>query len=273
MDGTRVKNIIIGLLVLVNLFLLAMFLRDKAESAEVRREAQKQVSAVLADSGISLLSDVPWDAEPMSCSLCRDLSAEQKMTASVLGRCHVQDLGGNILFYKSEKGEARFRGTGEFQIMPYMGEVAGGSDQVNTAVAILRKMGIESDPETATVERGGETTTITLTCMFRGENVYNCKVGFLFSSEYLLMIDGRRPMEYSAEQPAEALDAATMLLHYVSELRTGGLICSEIRSVELGWLMSASASGDGTMTPFWKIETDVGQNYLNGLTGKIDSIV
>ena len=273
MDGVKVKKIIIGLLLLVNLFLLAMLVRDRAAAAEIRRDAGQGVEAAFSDSGIALLADVPWETELTGCSLSRSLDAEKSMTSTVLGKCSVQDLGGNILFYKSEKGEAKFRGTGEFQIMPYTGQVARGNDPTDTAVSILRKMGIRTDARSARVEPGEQTTTVTLTCKFKRENAYNCTVEFLFSSESLLMIDGRRPMEYSAERSTETLDTATMLLRYLAEIRASGLICSEIRSVEPGWMMTCSASGEGSMTPFWKIETDVGQNYVNGITGKIESVL
>ena len=260
MDGFKVKKIIIGLLLLVDLLLLAMLVRDRAAAAAIRREARHGVESAFSDSGIALPTDIPWDTELTSCSLNRSRDTENSMASAVIGRCTVQDLGGNILFYRSERGEAQFRGTGEFQIMPFTGQVAAGNDPVDTAVSILRKMGIRTDARSARVTPGEQTTTITLTCMFMGESVYNCTVDFLFSSENLLMIDGCRPMEYSDKRSAETLDAATMLLRYLAEVRASGLICSEIRSVEPGWMMTSSASGEGSMTPFWKIETDVGRS-------------
>jgi len=273
MDGAKVKNIIIALLLLVDLVLLAMLLRDRAKEAEISRQTRTQVESVFAENGIELTADVPWDREAVSCSLRRDLTEEESLVSAVLGKCSVQDLGGNILFYRSDRGEARFRGTGEFQMMPYTGQIARGGDPVDTAVSVMRKMGMETDTDSAETAAEGETVTVTLICRYNGENVYNCTVSFLFTSESLVMIDGRRPLEYAADQNTETLDAATALLHYLSEIRSEGLICSEIRSVEPGLIMSASASGEGTMTPFWRIETDVGQNYVNGLTGKIESIL
>ena len=36
--------------------------------------------------------------------------------------------------------------------------------------------------------------------------------------------------------------------------------------------MNASVSGDGTLCPVWRIETDSGAYYINGLTGQAESI-
>ena len=275
MDGAKVKNIIIGLLLLVNLFLLAVLLHDRIEASEIRREARKNVEAVFAENGIRLLADVPWNDVPELCSLHRDMDAEYGMVRALLGRCSVQDLGGNILFYRSEKGEARFRGTGEFQIMLTGGEITVGDEPEDTARSILRRLGLRPNADAAVTETDGQTATVTLTCQFHGSSAYNCTVSFLFTADSLLLIDGRRPLERSAVQDTQTqpLDAATVLMRYLSQARTYGIVFSEIRSVEAGGLMSVSAAGEGSMTPFWRIETDVGQSYVNGLTGKIESIV
>jgi len=36
--------------------------------------------------------------------------------------------------------------------------------------------------------------------------------------------------------------------------------------------MDAAASGEGTLTPLWHFSTDVGEFYLNGITGKAETV-
>lgn len=273
MDGAKVKNIIILVLLLVNLFLLAMVIHDQLETAELRQQAREDVAAAYERSGITLTGEVPWNDEVNTCSLYRDKSREHDMVRAILGKCSVQDLGGNILFYKSAKGEARFRGTGEFQLMPADGKAFVGESFLESAEAILNDMGFSADTDNAVIDQDGQTTNVTLACRFRGKNAYNCTVSFMFSTNSLLLIDGCRPMERGAEDETAALDAATVLMRFLAEVREKGLVCSEVRSVELGYMMTASASGEGYMTPFWRIVTDTGTNYMNGLTGKSESPV
>lgn len=273
MDTAKVKNIIIMVLLLVNLCLLALVAYDRIEAAGIRKQAEEDVTAAFEHSGIQLTADVPWGETVDTFSLYRDKEREHSMVRRIIGRCTVQDLGGNILFYKGARGEARFRGTGEFQIMPTDGGIETGTDPIATATDVLRSMGFTVDASSASMVQDGQAITVTLTCCFRGKIAYNCNVKFLFSTENLLLIDGRRPLEKGETGDAETLDAATALMRFLAEVRQAGLVCTEVRSVELGYLMDASAAGDGDMTPFWRIETDLGQNYINGITGESGSLV
>ena len=273
MDTAKVKNIIILVLLLVNLCLLALVAYDRIEAAGIRQRAEENVKAAFENSGISLTADVPWGGTVDTFSLYRDKEKEHSMVRRVIGRCTVQDLGGNILFYKGTRGEARFRGTGEFQIMPTDGGIETGTDPIATATDVLRSMGFKVDASGASMVQEGQAITVVLSCCFRGETVYNCNVKFLFSTENLLLIDGRRPLERGDVGETETLDAATVLMRFLAEVRQAGLVCTEVHSVELGYQMDASAAGEGTMTPFWRIETDLGQNYINGVTGESGSLV
>ena len=272
MDTAKVKNIIILVLLLVNLCLLALVAYDRIEAAGLLRQAEEDVTAAFESNGIRLASDVPWRANEPAFGLSRDREKEHSMVRRIIGRCAVQDLGGNILFYKGARGEARFRGTGEFQIMPTDGGIETGSDPIATASDVLRDMGFKVDASQSEMLQEGQAITVTLTCRFRGETAYNCKVKFLFSTENLLLIDGRRPLEKGESSEAEMLDAATVLMRFLAQAREAGLVCTEVRSVELGYLMEASAAGEGNMTPYWRIETDIGQHYINGVTGESGSL-
>ena len=273
MDGAKIKNFIIIVLLLVNLFLLALVIHDRAADSGIRRQAQADVAAAFESTGIHLTADVPWSAAESPYTLHRVADGEYDMVKAILGKCTVQDLGGNILFYSSQRGEARFRGTGEFQIMPASGEIPISGTPLDTAMDVLKSMGLSADEDSAVIVENGQVTNVTLTCSFRDKRVYNCGVSFVFTTESLLLMDGRRPLDRgAAEEDGTLLDAATVLMRFLAETREQGLVCSQVEAVELGYVMSASASGEGSMTPFWRIGTDVGEHYINGLTGKSESI-
>ena len=123
MDGAKIKNFILIVLALVNVFLLALVIHDWAADAEIRRQARADVATAFQNAGITLAADVPWDAQESLYSLRRDSEKEYDLVRTILGSCAVQDLGGNILYYSSQRGEARFRGAGEFEIMPTSGDI------------------------------------------------------------------------------------------------------------------------------------------------------
>ena len=273
MDGSKIKNIIIVVLLLVNLFLLALVLHDRVEEAALQKQARADVEAAFENSGIRLAADVNWNDTLSIRSLSRDLSKENAMAKAVLGTCMVEDLGGNIIYYQGAKGEARFRGTGEFEIVPATRAIPVSGSPLDTAKGVLSDMGYRTDVSSAVIERSEGATSVTLTCMAQGKNVYNCTITFVFTPDYLLMVDGRRPLEQTAEGEASAVSAATMLMRFLADVRERGTVCSEVLSVELGYSMAASASGEGSLTPYWHIVTDAGRYYANAMTGKIESVV
>ena len=273
MDGTKLKNLIIVILLLVNLFLLAMVLHDRIEETRTQKQALKDVSAAFDSSGIELSADLRWDDKLSGCSLSRDLSKESAMVKAVIGTSTVEDLGGNILYYKGAKGEARFRGTGEFEIVLSARAIPVSGSPLDTARDVLSDMGYRTDPAQAEVESDANATTVTLVCMYRGNNVYNCRISFLFAQDFLMMIDGRRPLEWSADGETSVYSAPTVLMRFLAEVRENGTVCSEVERLELGYSMAASAAGEGSLTPYWLIITDAGQYYVNAMTGRIEPYI
>ncbi len=273
MDGSKIKNLIIVILLLVNLFLLAMVLHDRIEETKLQRNAIADVSAAYAASGIKLSATLRWNETIGGCSISRDLSRESSIVKAVIGTSMVEDLGGNILFYNGTKGEARFRGTGEFEIILAPRAIPVSGNPLDTAKSVISDMGYRTDPDLAEIENESDTTRVTLPCMFRGDMVYNCSISFLFTSEYLVMVDGRRPLEWSAEGESAVFSAPTVLMRFLAEIRERGVVCSEVQDLELGYSMAASASGEGSMTPYWRIVTDAGRYYVNAMTGKIESYI
>ena len=133
-------------------------------------------------------------------------------------------------------------------------------------------MGLDADRESAAVTETGQTTNVTLTCRFQDKTVYNCTVNFMFTTESLLLIDGRRPLEQGESKSGAILDAATILMRFLSETRENGMVYNRVEQMEPGYVMEASAAGEGEMTPIWRITTDVGVHYINGLTGKSENL-
>ena len=277
MDTTKVKNFILVLLLLVNLFLLTIVIADGSAAARTAADAEAYVTEVLAQNGIAVGAGVDLRAEPLQeIALRRDLEAEQRAVSRLLGKVTTEDLGGNILYYRGENGEASFRGTGEFDISLSQGAVETGADPVRTAESVLSKLGMDpADLPLAELmsPTSGDAFTLTFTCAWKGDAIFNSQVTFTFTQDSLLLVSGRRAMDaVSARAEADALDVSTILMRFLDHIRSEGHVCTELRDLTPGYTMNASVSGDGTLCPVWRIETDSGAYYINGLTGQAESI-
>ena len=277
MDTTKIKNFIIILLLLVNLFLLTIVIMDGGAAARTAAAAESCAVEVLAQNGIAVSPEADLRAEPLQeIVLRRDLEAEQRAVTRLLGKVTTEDLGGNILYYSGENGEASFRGTGEFDISLSQGAVETGADPVQTAEGVLSKLGMDpADLPLAELmtPASGEAFTLTFTCAWKGSAIFNGQVTFTFTRDSLLLISGRRAMDTVVSRAETgALDVSTILMRFLDLIRSEGHVCTELRGLTPGYTMNASVSGDGTLCPVWRIETDSGEYYINGLTGRAESI-
>lgn len=275
MDTSKLKNIIIIMLAVLDLCLISLLAADRFETARVQRGVAESVAGVLAAHGITMSDDVSLDASaPEPLRVVRDTAAEQAMVETLLGPTDSQDQGGNIYSYYSSSGQARFRGTGEFEILLNYGVVESGRDRVHTAKKTLARMGFDSANIAEKAPETSDTVIISLNCVMQGGEVFNARVEFIFSGEHLLFISGQRLFDTAAEASGQSapMDAATMLVRFLESASASGYVCSEITDIRPGYVMSVPVTGESTLTPVWKIETDTGNYFINGLTGKAETV-
>ncbi|HHU22047.1 MAG TPA: hypothetical protein GXZ52_01305 [Clostridiales bacterium] len=276
MDTSKIKNLIIIVLALVNIFLLTLVLADRSEAKAAEKAADKEIAHIFSNYGITLSEKIKVSGiTPQRFDLHRDLEKEEKMVSAVLGKVKVENLGGNIYYYSSPDGQASFRGTGEFEMLLESGAVPAGGDPVHAARKLLGKMGIDSEKESAKLELSGEgeTITVTLNASWKGDPIYNCQVTFVFKGGRLKLVMGRRPFDRISSSTEEGLlSAATVLMRFLDIINSGGHVCNKIINIEQGYVMDVSVPGDSVLCPVWMIETDVGKYYINGISGKPETI-
>ena len=275
MDNSKIKNIVIIILAAVNLFLAAIVVMNYRESRAYDQAAQKSLEQAIANSGIVLKSPDILDLEPLpECTVRRSQSAEQRLVSEILGSAERSVIGGNIVMYYGENGQACYRGTGDFEILMENDSIKTGSDPEKTSRSVLKKLGLYEAKNSLTVTpvpSGGYTATAT--CAYNGMEVVNCWVTLTFSAENLLLISGTRFLDnISPNNTTPVIDENTAVMRFLQTLKSSGYICREIAEINQCYKMEISASGDGTLTPLWHFKADVGDFYINGVTGKTETV-
>ena len=267
MDKAKVKNLIILILLLANGFLLFLVLADRQETREGEAAAWRELTTVFEQNGIRVVEDDVRDARVLPVlTLQRDLREEQKAVERLLGNADVQDRGGNIYDYDAKKGIATFRGSGDFEIWLEEGAVRTGSDPVGTAVDVLQKLGIDCDADSAVLRELPGGWEVVLTARLDGDDVYNARALFTFSSANLLSVSGVRLPGGAATRGETGMEPATLLMHFLRAVLEGGYVCSEVTGLTCGYFISAPG-----LVPVWYVETDAGDYYLNALTGRSET--
>ncbi len=269
---SKIKNLIIYILLFVNLFLIALLASDWLQTRRAERTVLAAVKTILTDSGITMAQPrLPAHDSVKGYTVSRSLEQEEAFAEALLGRLSAQEAqSGNIMYYRGERGEAIFRGTGDFEVLLSERPIQIGKDTVDTARSLLRKTGLKGRfaPELSTTS-GGTYTTVVMVCEFEGLPVVNGKIEFTFTSDALVMIVGTRLLDLQREDPSfRPLDSATLLTRFLGIVNRNGYVCNELREICPVYLYTPDASGGGKLTPVWRIDTDAGTFYLNMTTGE-----
>jgi len=274
-EHSKIKNIIIIILLIVNMFFLALFIIGRIETGKLEKSVKEDVIRILDSYGISMdMSVIPEYSDLGSYDVLRDTESERIIAQSVLGKCEMLDLGGNIYQYESPYGEAVFRGNGEFSIT-----ISEGTPVSDTSVqglsSYLSQLNIPADLESSDAEyAGGSLSSISFMAMFEGIGIFNCRITMSFGGSNVMSISGRRLTAPPSLSPSEPMiDVYTALISFLDGVRESNLICNEIIEITSGYSFSASVSGSGRLTPYWCVTTDVGKYYVNGLTGDMGSFL
>lgn len=274
MDTSKIKNIIILILLAVNVFLGAALLSDRVQARSARTSAWEAAVEAVERVGINVSEEISGGIDtPAVYSLRRDMESEYGHLEGVLGKLSANDLGGNIWFYSSADGQASVRGTGECDILFSSEVFAAGHDAEKTAVKLLKSLGMETDEDSARSYYAAGGRVVELGCTWQGRRVYNAQMSFTFSEDYLLMVSGTRLFDQSVQESSEgALDELSVLMRFVEVVGEQGFVCSSLSELEAGYIFSVTVSGEGTLIPVWRFGTDTGDVYINALTGRVETV-
>ena len=275
MDKSKIKNFIIILLALVNICLLFIVISSDIEERKAAAYRTEALVNVLSENGITLNSDINLSGSiPPLLFLKRDLETEEHRISALIGSCYTEDKGGNCYYYQGADGQANFRGTGEFEISMNSGVIPIGKDPVATAKATLKKLSIESSDIKPIVVDDGTNVTGTLFGSLDGTAIYNEKISFVFTSAYLWLINGTRPLDTkSSVQSSESYpDSVTILMNFLKFVNDTGSVCSEIKDLKIEYYMYSAVSENCTLRPVWCVETNSGLYYIDAASGEAENI-
>ncbi|MCL2343341.1 MAG: hypothetical protein FWC62_05545 [Firmicutes bacterium] len=273
MDSARVKTFFILILLLLNGFLLAMVLSDRAQANRAEASKRQEMQSVLQERGITLSDPGALDLKPLRVrELGRDLRAEAAAMRSLLGADTVGNPQGSgvVVNYSGSKGTANFHNIGNFGIYFKAGKAPDQGDLLKTAQAVMAELGLQIDPS---YDRGTNETgdRVEFRRALDGLPVYNYTVKFTLTGEKLAVnYDASSLDTVTPVSAAPQLDICTLLLRFLDNIRKpgqGGLVCTEICSVTQGYVISTNLAGQSVFSPTLCVETDTGTKYLDCVTG------
>lgn len=266
MERYRLKNIIILILALMNLFLLASLTARETSRQSARRTAAEQLVSLFAADGITLdPSMISDEIPPSERTLTQDTALERRVAAMLLGNNLTRsDQGGNISTYSSDRGAALFR-PGGFN--------ADGTLEKNDPEGFCRefckKFGYEA-PVFQSDSDGDLTATVTR--LYDGYSVFNCTVTFTISGGSLTSVSGTLLPDAYTETASDVqpLSASAALTVFQKMWRETGAVASSITDLYCCYELQSSVPM--SLVPAWCVETNTDLYYVNCYTGAVTSV-
>lgn len=260
MENSKVKNVIIVILLAVNLALGGLLIRNTTGAQSLKHAAFEDLKAVLKNNGIELRIDALPSAENVfAYTAKRNETAEAEIAKQFINECIVDDQGGNIYYYHSGDGSMRFRSGGDFEA-EFESPVDGAKVK-----NVLSQYSINIE-----ITQNGE---VEASQVLNGYEIVNCKVEAEFEEGNVISLRGRWLLsETETDYTMQAMDATTAMMRFVGIIEKHGIICTEISELSLGYSMSAQVSGLFELIPVWRVVTDTGEYQVNAVTGTVERI-
>ncbi len=261
MERTRIKYIIIALLLLLNGFFLALNLKQKQQEAAAERSIVENVIQIMEKHQIRLdEAAVPWNSSLKTYVHSREYFDDRSFAARLVGEVSQELPGASIKYYGAE-GLVEMSQYGRFVAHYHAPQSIALSSQ-EEARAFLKQLGIEAMPCPGQTE--GEQYSFWQT--IDGLPDFSCQITLSLEEGRLHEIRGRR-LAAQLEPGAERIHTAATLLIALAEAKAAGQIsCEEILHIQEGYLNQG-------VTPVWRVTTDQGVLDLECVTGGVRHVM
>ena len=254
MKTSRLKNIVIVILLLVNAFLLFLLLSRRAEERDSNERRVEQLCTLFEKNGVAFdRALLPDEETHLSLSLERDAAREEAFASALLGTAESSDSGGG--------GSCSIRSGG-------------------TADALLSRP--VDDPESfskqlfktfgytfLTSQLTDGSGSVTGMRSEKGQLIFNASLTLTFSDSSLTGISGTFLPALDEVRRTDGLDAIDALVHFLDYCSVSGVVCTEVRALDEGYLLQTSSASPLRLQGVWRISTDVSSYYVNCKTGEI----
>ncbi len=264
MKTSRLKNIVIAILALVNFFLLALLVGRNVQERSVRSRTEKELVRLYAAGGVELPAVLIPRETPHLAAVdpARNRNAEAAFAERLLGACAAEDVGGGIYRYRGERGACLFRSSGSLEATLER-PVGNRETFYENLFSAYGYAALFSD-----VQSDG-TGTVAAVRMLPGGMVFNARLLLRFYRGSLISVVGSFVPDVETGEGSEGMDGVTALVRFFDYSKSSGEVYTAVTDVRSGYLLQSTASAAQRLIPAWCVTTDVNQYYVNMTTGEV----
>lgn len=268
MEWSKIKNIILAILLAVNLILLGMVSYQEYRSARYDAQTLESAVTLLASNGISVEAELPEPADlpvlQLELAAPDDQRQEEQVEAVLGGVEDVTDSGGGArLRYRGSWGDGELSPDGRFSFTLGEESLAAEADREAQGATLLAGLGMQVTLAGRSSQDGQE--ILTYWQLWNGVPVFTCQCTVTYQGDSVVALSGRRLQGHTTTVSTQpALTLPTVLVRFLTGMSENGYVCSAITSMTQGY---STALANNRLTPVWALETDTGRFYINAVTG------
>lgn len=270
MPWTKLKNVILTVLVIVNLCLLGLVAGPAYQSRRQMEQARENAIRFLQDRGVQVKEGVvPRSMDLLPQTVERDLTEEERAAAALLGGAvSAEARGGEVYRYYNENGSVQFHSDGAISAQLEPSAFPLGENQEAGCLALLKGMGFEG----SILERKED--KLVFLQNWQGSPLFTQQMTLICRDGGLSAITaGRQLLGQSQEDPSrQTVTVATALITFINSVNALGDVCNRIDAIQPGYITAASLSGPTVLTPVWRFTTDTGAYQLDTVTGAVSRV-
>lgn len=272
MEWSKIKNIVLVILVGTNLCLLFFLVRQEVEHDTMQEETRAHAISFLQKNGIDMAdSVVPKNIALGPQLAARDTGEEAEIAAAVLGE-------GLVIEARTDGAYRYVAGTDFLQFASdgsVWGEFPSGAislgqlDVDSHAQEMLGRLKLAGDVVSQNATADGH-CTVTAEQRWGDTPIFNRNVILEYSAEALVAITVEcRTFSGGTAGDGTVISVATALMNFYTGATGLGDVFSRIENIEQGYIISVRLSGQMEFVPGWHITTDTGGYQLNLLSGEL----
>lgn len=266
MEGSRLKNIVILILLLTNLCLLFFAVQRRYQEHNLQDRALDDVIRVMASKGIAVeRSSVPDAGKLLPLTTARDVEKEKDLAQTLLGEnMTAQTSQAEVYRYSSGKGFLQFHSTGAFYGEFSAGAFPAPSPQED-CLHLLEQLDIQAE----FLNREGDTYVFRQ--RWKGVPLFSQQISLTVEEGSILSLTARQQLagEPLPDSGRQTITTTTALMQILSGITTLGDVCSRVDGFLPGYKGTTSLSDPMILTPIWSVTTDTGSYQLDLVTGEL----
>jgi len=274
MPYSKLKNLMILLLALVNVILLCLVIPLRGEWLKQRRLEVESLETLFQSCGVQLdASRLPEDRELYTLEFSPDPDAALPAVKALLGEnVLVRDDSTRYLsLYTSERGRCQLSRGGNLDAR-LTGWKAASSFEGETR-ELLEGMGLSLASLSQPVRRSAGVYTVAALQSLLDAPVFSSELTCTFRAGALIRLEGTAYLDTAGlcrTDDTACVSCAGALVAFLGSRDELGWVGASVETVEQGYMRAGTASAAVVrLVPGWRVATDTGAFWVNGVTCEV----